>query len=164
MDSYSDGPAERITRFCSELRTRIATFYLLLNPLDVNFVDQYKVLHMQRELVKAYCGFNIPANVLCDNNLRYINTGNWGVGSSGGDVELKFALQWIAATVASGRRLSIRYYPEKDEKASRTLPGLIELNNKNRMNVLKGWYMLLLMAAEEPKKALLPRWLCKKSW
>ncbi|KAG0340787.1 hypothetical protein BG004_006281 [Podila humilis] len=41
-----------------------------------------------------------------------IATGNWGCGAFGGHLELKFVLQWIAASVCS------RFNPEQGQQAS----------------------------------------------
>lgn len=146
------GPAKPLTEMCSELKTRLASFQIFINPQDVNYVDQYKPDIMQKELVKAYCGFNIPESILAHNNIKSINTGNWGVGSYGGNLELRFALQWIASTVASkkGVKRKIIYYTEGNDDADQ-LPMLIKMNSKRKMSVYQGWHMLLLMAAEEPR-------------
>ncbi|XP_065339415.1 poly(ADP-ribose) glycohydrolase-like isoform X2 [Cloeon dipterum] len=63
--------------------------------------EQYQKHHVMRELKKAYVGFS---NVATD----AIATGNWGGGAFKGDAELKFKIQWLAASLA-GKKLV--YYP-----------------------------------------------------
>jgi len=55
---------------------------------------QYSRELILRELNKAYIGFQMFPEVLS------IATGNWGCGAFGGDFQLKFLLQWIAASLA----------------------------------------------------------------
>jgi poly(ADP-ribose) glycohydrolase len=47
-----------------------------------------------RELMKAYTGFSS-----CD-EAEQIVTGNWGCGIFGGDIKVKFIIQWLAASMA----------------------------------------------------------------
>merc|ERR1711879_344630 len=104
---------------------------------------------MQRELAKCVTGFSVPLEYL-KQDIKKIKTGNWGVGAHGGDLELKFALQWIALSlVAPGK--TITYFAE-GHKDAQNLPALISLNEKNRLSVNQGWHMLLLMSAEDPRR------------
>jgi hypothetical protein len=63
---------------------------------------QYQPPHIKRELIKAIVGFYLPINHRglgieeCD---KKIATGNWGCGVFGGDPELKFLIQWLAASI-----------------------------------------------------------------
>jgi len=142
-------PAKAVKKVCSGQQNRLATFFLLLSPQDVNFVDQYKPYIMQRELAKAFIGFNIPEDEF-KHKVTRIETPNWGVGACGGDLELKFALQWIAVTLARPER-SIDYYSEGHPDA-KNLPALISMNEKTRLVVNQAWHMLLLMSSENPRK------------
>ena len=66
--------------------------------------SEYKILG---ELWKAVIGFEKdPINL--DRNEQYICTGNWGCGINGGDLQLKFLIQWLAASQAG--RTGIHYY------------------------------------------------------
>ena len=68
--------------------------------------------NINRDLHKAYVGFSL---VNFDKNLeKTIATGNWGCGVFGGNHELKFIQQWIAASFASVERLD--YYTFGDKK------------------------------------------------
>jgi len=142
-------PAKPIKDLCTGQPNRLATFFLLLSPQDVNFVDQYKPYVMQRELAKAFIGFNVPEKFF-KHKVTRIETSNWGVGAHGGDLELKFALQWIAVTIAHPDR-NIDYYSEGHPDA-KNLPALIAMNEKTRLVVNQAWHMLLLMSSEDPKK------------
>jgi len=77
--------------------------------------NQYLQDTIFREFGKAYVGF-LPLfdeSQACDNRpLRCIATGNWGCGAFGGDVELKFIIQWLAASL-NGR--SIKYFTFGDK-------------------------------------------------
>ena len=63
--------------------------------------DQTRHTNLARELNKAFAAFT------CDQKTTAVSTGNWGGGAFGGSVELKFLLQWIAASRA--KRSSLRY-------------------------------------------------------
>ncbi|KAL4471408.1 hypothetical protein ABPG74_008301 [Tetrahymena malaccensis] len=59
---------------------------------------QFEQMNVMRDIVKAYAAFKCD-NVLKVNNKRQgIITGNWGCGDFKGDKELKFLIQWIAAS------------------------------------------------------------------
>ncbi|KAG7377825.1 hypothetical protein PHYPSEUDO_010931 [Phytophthora pseudosyringae] len=59
---------------------------------------QYTRGHVWRDLVKAYVGFAYP-DAHDDNRCWPIATGNWGCGVFQGDRELKFLIQWLAASL-----------------------------------------------------------------
>ena len=68
---------------------------------------------INRDIHKAYVGFSL-ANL--DNSIeKTISTGNWGCGAFGGNHELKFIQQWIAASFAGIDRLD--YYTFGDKEA-----------------------------------------------
>ena len=76
-----------------------------------SFLNDIKILN--RDIHKAYVGFSL-ANL--DKNLsKTIATGNWGCGVFGGNHELKFIQQWIAASFAGVERLD--YYTFGDKQA-----------------------------------------------
>ena len=62
---------------------------------------------VERDLIKAYVGFNL---INFDDEevvklTKTIATGNWGCGAFGGDFELKFLQQWLAASYAGVEKL-----------------------------------------------------------
>ncbi|GMF54423.1 unnamed protein product [Phytophthora fragariaefolia] len=59
---------------------------------------QYTRGHVWRDLVKAYAGFAYP-NAYDDGRCWPVATGNWGCGVFQGDRELKFLIQWLAASL-----------------------------------------------------------------
>lgn len=69
--------------------------------------EQFTVEAINRELSKLNAAFSMldPGSVLA--------TGHWGCGAFGGDLELKFILQLMAA---SSFKLFLRYYTFMDEK------------------------------------------------
>lgn len=63
-----------------------------------NPLDQYSPHYLERELVKAFCGFS--CRVIPDQHRKAIATGNWGCGAFKGDVKLKALIQILAAAQA----------------------------------------------------------------
>jgi len=73
---------------------------------------QFKLERILREINKAYIGF--WGSELETSQIRKgIATGRWGCGAFGGDSQLKFVLQWLAASQA-GRNMS--FYRFDDEQ------------------------------------------------
>lgn len=60
---------------------------------------QFSAHNIMREINKAYAGFSIFPSVTT------VTSGNWGCGVFNGDPELKFMIQWIAASLA-GKELN----------------------------------------------------------
>eukprot|EP01017_Pseudomicrothorax_dubius_P050145 TRINITY_DN9442_c0_g3_i1.p1 TRINITY_DN9442_c0_g3~~TRINITY_DN9442_c0_g3_i1.p1 ORF type:complete len:522 (+),score=55.27 TRINITY_DN9442_c0_g3_i1:24-1589(+) len=71
---------------------------------------QYKVTAVVRELNKASTGFSVHE---FDNTImrKDISTGRWGCGAFEGDPQLKFLLQWMAASKSD---LSLHFYRFND--------------------------------------------------
>ncbi|GMF22885.1 unnamed protein product [Phytophthora lilii] len=59
---------------------------------------QYTRGHVWRDLVKAYVGFAYP-DAHDEHRCWPVATGNWGCGVFQGDRELKFMIQWLAASL-----------------------------------------------------------------
>ncbi|KAL7997211.1 putative poly(ADP-ribose) glycohydrolase, BRCT domain superfamily [Plasmopara halstedii] len=57
---------------------------------------QYSRAHVWRDLVKAFAGFSYKTDETCS---WPVGTGNWGCGVFKGDRELKFLIQWLAASL-----------------------------------------------------------------
>ena len=69
-----------------------------------------------RDLIKAYVGFNL---INFDDKdvakmTKTISSGNWGCGAFGGDYELKFIQQWLAATYAGVEKLYYYTFGRKE--------------------------------------------------
>ena len=77
---------------------------------------QYSTKLMLRELNKACIGFRHFQEV------PTIATGNWGCGVFGGDCQLKFILQWMAASL-NNRQL---HYCAYESRSLDELPTLME--------------------------------------
>ena len=56
---------------------------------------QFSQEHVDREILKAYVGFNFDGV-----ETNTVVTGNWGCGAFRGDVRAKFMIQWIACSLA----------------------------------------------------------------
>ena len=83
---------------------------------------------INRDIFKAYVGFSFAND---EKGIpKTIATGNWGCGVFGGNHELKFIQQWIAASLAKLERLD--YYTFGDKN---TL--YIEKNLENILNKFK---------------------------
>ena len=76
-------------------------------------VSQFHQQDMLRELRKAYIGFRGDSQEEEKGGRKSITTGRWGCGAYNGNPELKFALQWIAAS-ANGREMIFSTFGEKD--------------------------------------------------
>src|SRR6266542_3842436 len=57
-----------------------------------------------RELNKAYCGFSWNQNF---KNIKSIGIGLWGCGTFAGDKDIKFIIQWIAASQVNNNNNNI---------------------------------------------------------
>jgi len=82
----------------------------------VSRLEQFERHYLLREINKALVGFRVsPINAsewgltrkdepVSSSAPRYrpIATGNWGCGAFGGHLQLKFVLQWIAASMCGG--------------------------------------------------------------
>ena len=97
---------------------------------------------VERDLIKAYIGFNL-INFGDENVVKLkktISTGNWGCGAFGGDFELKFLQQWIAASFAGVEKL---YYYTFERKE---MADVINNQNKIKLFKVKDLYMKLTKA------------------
>ena len=93
----------------------------------------------ERDLIKAYIGFNL-INFKDDDIIKLektIATGNWGCGAFGGDFELKFIQQWLAATFAGVDKLY--YYSFKSPKMEYTI------QNYEKLKSINAYYLYLVM-------------------
>ena len=87
-----------------------------------------------RDIHKAYVGFNL-INLEEEKNFeKIIATGNWGCGAFGGNHELKFIQQWIAASFAGVKRLD--YYTFDDSRMKNVLSFYKEIKNKYKKSNL----------------------------
>ncbi|PKY26115.1 hypothetical protein RhiirB3_528360 [Rhizophagus irregularis] len=76
---------------------------IAMDASEFDHIDSLKnslILQLQdnsliRELNKAYCGFSWNQNF---KNIKDIGIGFWGCGTFGGDKDIKFVIQWIAAS------------------------------------------------------------------
>ena len=69
---------------------------------------------INRDILKAFVGFNLVNFENESNEEKSIATGNWGCGAFGGDHELKFLQQWIAASFAGIERLDYYTFGENE--------------------------------------------------
>ena len=74
---------------------------------------QFRIDKMERELIKAHAGFSAPLSSLpFDSEPVVLSTGNWGCGAFGGDLMLKFLLQWISASLTPNRKMKYFSFSE----------------------------------------------------
>lgn len=64
--------------------------------------SQFEWSHIRRDIIKACAGFFYPDKTCTSWSIA---TGNWGCGVFGGKPELKFLIQWVAASLA-GKKLT----------------------------------------------------------
>ena len=83
----------------------------------------------KRDLIKAYVGFNLIN--FDDKDVskleKTISSGNWGCGAFGGDYELKFIQQWLAATYAGVDKLY--YYTFGRKEMNNVIKNLEEMKS-----------------------------------
>ena len=82
---------------------------------------------IKRDIHKAYVGFNL-INYEKQNEEKTIATGNWGCGAFGGNHELKFLQQWIAASLVGVKRLD--YYTFGNEKMANCVKYYLKIKEK----------------------------------
>ncbi|KAF4724207.1 hypothetical protein FOZ63_014851, partial [Perkinsus olseni] len=85
-----------------------------VDPLPHPGVRQYSKELIERELRKFYCGVCNYSTMEGEDSLKGVATGNWGCGVFGGDAQLKFVIQWAAASLA--KRPIIHYYRYGERK------------------------------------------------
>jgi poly(ADP-ribose) glycohydrolase len=90
-----------------------------------------------RDIHKAYVGFNL-INLEENKNIeKIIATGNWGCGAFGGNHELKFIQQWLAASFVGVKRLD--YYTFGSEKMANCMKFYLKIKEKYKtaLNLLE---------------------------
>ncbi|KAG1690105.1 hypothetical protein DVH05_028441 [Phytophthora capsici] len=79
---------------------------------------QYTRGHVWRDLVKAYAGFAYPnAHDGPSKRCWPVATGNWGCGVFRGDRELKFLIQWLAASLRDRELVYVLFERDLDLQA-----------------------------------------------
>lgn len=80
---------------------------------------------MLRELNKAFIGFKGDSyeDAKSEDHSMKVTTGRWGCGAYNGNAELKFALQWIAASV-NNRPMIFTTFREQDCKK---IPDIVKM-------------------------------------
>ena len=89
-----------------------------------NQINQKDII---RDIHKAYVGFNL-INLDERTAEKTIATGNWGCGAFGGNHELKFIQQWIAASFAGVKRLD--YYTFNNNKMQAVIKNYEHIKKK----------------------------------
>ncbi|ETM51883.1 hypothetical protein L914_04377 [Phytophthora nicotianae] len=77
---------------------------------------QYSRGHVWRDLVKAHAGFAYP-DAHDDHYSWPVATGNWGCGVFRGDRELKFLIQWLAASLRQRELVYVLFERDLDLQA-----------------------------------------------
>ena len=132
-------------------RARLHSYIVAMDSLFfTDSVSQFDKQHILRELRKSLAGF-LPDLVL-DEEDRFsdIATGNWGCGTSGGDKELKFVIQWLAASAAD-RKLC--YYTVGDVKLANKIQALSGLAESKGMTIA---FLLELVLEFQKSQDFLP--------
>lgn len=91
-----------------------------IDALQFPHFRQYRPAYgIRREIVKAFVGFR-------DLTHDTVATGNWGSGAFGGDPQLKFFLQWIAASLAEKKVIYCKF----NDRRMESLKEIIEATPK----------------------------------
>ena len=81
-------------------------------PASFHFSNDNLMNDINRDIFKAYVGFSFANDE--KGISKTIATGNWGCGVFGGNHELKFIQQWIAASLAKLERLDYYTFGDKN--------------------------------------------------
>ncbi|ODM87095.1 Poly(ADP-ribose) glycohydrolase, partial [Orchesella cincta] len=90
--------------------------------------SQFEKAKIDRELHKAFVAFVVPHG---EPNIP-VATGNWGCGAFNGDPELKFLIQWIAASEA-GRNLMV-YHTIGNTMQTQAIKSMDDFLHKKNVN------------------------------
>ena len=101
---------------------------------------------VERDLIKAFIGFNLVnfEDKEIEKKKKIISTGNWGCGAFGGDFELKFIQQWLAATFAGVEKLY--YYTFKRNEMN------FAVKNADNIRLIKPYELYLRLTKRELEK------------
>uniref|UniRef100_F1KZ17 poly(ADP-ribose) glycohydrolase n=1 Tax=Ascaris suum TaxID=6253 RepID=F1KZ17_ASCSU len=107
---------------------------------------QFNVDLVDRELLKAYCGFSMR-----DGSSKAVATGNWGCGVFGGDVRLKSVIQIIAASMQARPLCYFAFGKHQFANRLRTFYG--ELRRRN-VTTCQLYDLVAMYCMEEDKETL----------
>ena len=123
--------------FDSKDMTKIKKSKIIAIDASVKFFLNNNIDYIQRDIHKAYVGFDLVNYNYKDKNdendiqkneeSKTISTGNWGCGVFGGVHELKFLQQWVAASFAGVERLD--YYTFKNKNMKNIIDSFDKLKN-----------------------------------
>lgn len=114
---------------------RLYTHVLALDAvLFPRFSLQFDEQNVRRELIKCFCGFRSDST---NSKKAAIATGNWGCGVFGGDIELKFLIQMIAAAEADRDLIYFTFHNNRVSKKLELIKEIIERNNLNVSQVIE---------------------------
>uniref|UniRef100_A0A7S4CI82 PARG catalytic Macro domain-containing protein n=1 Tax=Eutreptiella gymnastica TaxID=73025 RepID=A0A7S4CI82_9EUGL len=139
------GPFKDLTPIHSRMRQSyiVAIDALNLRRSAKGINMQYTQEGVQRELTKAWAGFNTSASGLPVPTT--IATGNWGCGVFDGDVALKSLIQLLAC---SESEKVMRYYPWDDARVQTVLPAMVQAMQEKGVTV--GQLSSLLLHDAQP--------------
>ena len=90
---------------------------------SASHIPQFSEIAILRELNKAYVAF-YDDDLSGETSVKKpISTGNWGCGAFRGDMQLKFILQWIAA---SGAQRKLIYHPMSNPRFHEEANAIVE--------------------------------------
>ncbi len=120
---------------------RIERIIVALNATDYKNLreTQYKKGEMKKEIIKSYAAFGQTIGFPINNSNKLpIATGHWGCGAFNGDKELKFILQWIAASQA---KRQLMYFTFGDDEFSERAKECYEICTKNKLKICELWIL-----------------------
>lgn len=102
--------------------------------------------NMMRDASKALVGFmdfsSDESELECSKS-KYQNvaTGNWGCGAFGGNIHVKFLIQWCAVSV-SGRSMKYYTFEKETEKIGVMMKGLVQGLTEKNVSVGQLWQVM----------------------
>lgn len=110
---------------------------LAMDAICISGNKQFREKNIMRDLHKAFVCFNLVNFDENDNVEKSIATGNWGCGVFGGDHELKFIQQWIAASFAKVKKLEYYSFKNKEMDKVTTFFSILKERYKSANNLYK---------------------------
>ena len=100
---------------------------------STSHIPQFSEIAILRELNKAYIAFygdNLRGKI---SSKKPVSTGNWGCGAFRGDLQLKFILQWIAASRAERKLI---YHPLNEPKFCEDAKAILNIYKEKSVGTL----------------------------
>lgn len=114
-------PRDKYQRLCRQIIAIDATFFKSRSS------SQYTKSMIDRELKKAFCGFQPDSFVINQSRQPTIATGNWGCGVYRGDPYLKMLIQLVAVSMCQRNFVYFTFHDQELASRFEQLRGILSL-------------------------------------